>query len=142
MRLPVSTVIGIDDPSRYKLHVARWNGHDEPLDVYVRDMDEWFAWNQYRAGKDEFNRELVFSIIDFYHETDTWLFSGVFRVTGRDPIPNSWGYTIEEISEYAALVGRLKIRMPRPTRGRAFLLENHFHVMELAEILRQPYTGQ
>ena len=39
--VPVSTIIKIDDPSQYKLHVARWNGSDQPLDVYVRDKNEW-----------------------------------------------------------------------------------------------------
>ena len=127
MALPVSAVIEIEDPSRYKLHVARWNGHDQPLDLYVRGEDEWFAWNQ-RTGKEELNRELVFSIIDFYHETDTWLFGGIFQVTGREPTSNNWGNTIEELLEYSAFVGRLKIRMPRPPRGRAFPLEKHIHL--------------
>lgn len=34
--LPLSSVIRIKDPLQYKLHVARWNGHEEPLDVYSR----------------------------------------------------------------------------------------------------------
>lgn len=139
--LPVSLMIDIDTPSNYKLHVARWNGHDNPLDVYVRDKDEWFAWNQYRSGKDEFNRDYIFSIIDFYHENDTWLFGGIYRVIERDPAINAFSYTIEELPEYSGLVGRLKIHMRRPPRGRSFLLEKHLHSMEIDEVLREPYSG-
>lgn len=139
--LPLSFVIRIEDPLQYKLHVARWNGHEQPLDVYLRDKDEWFAWNEYGEEKDEFDREYVFSIIDVYHETDSWLFGGIFRVIRRDATPHAFNYVVEEIPDYSELVGRLKIRMPRPPRGRAYRLERLLPSMEVAEVLSVPYSG-
>ncbi len=55
----LSSIIQIDDPTKYKFHAARWNGDTQPLDVYVRDKDEWRKWNTWRGGKDEFSREHI-----------------------------------------------------------------------------------
>ncbi|WP_273070698.1 hypothetical protein, partial [Thioclava marina] len=39
----------------------------------------------YRPGRDDFNRPLIFSLIQFYHEQDSWLFGGVYHVLDRHP---------------------------------------------------------
>src|SRR6056297_1368084 len=107
--IKVNSIIDIHEPNRYKLHAARWNNKDQPLDVYVRDRNEWFYWNRWRNNKDEFSRDYIFSLIDFYHETDTWLFGGIYKVVGRSNTSYTHSYEIEEVDDYKALVGRLKI---------------------------------
>jgi hypothetical protein len=49
----------VEDAGAYKLHVARWNGRSQPLDVFVRDREEWNGWNSWRSDKDEFNRPFI-----------------------------------------------------------------------------------
>ena len=46
--VPISKLMKIDEPGDFKLHAARWSGEDHPLDVYVRDKDEWLKWNTWR----------------------------------------------------------------------------------------------
>ena len=64
-------------PQNYKVHFARWNGTEQPLDVWTRDTGEWQAWQEYRPGHDDFNRPYIFSLMQFYHEPDIWLFGGI-----------------------------------------------------------------
>ncbi len=123
--IPISQIIKIDEPNKFKFHAARWNDVHQPLDVYVRDKNEWFMWNTWRNKKDEFSRKYIFSLIDFYPETDMWLFGGIYEVIKRNEIPHAHSYEIAELDEYSAFVGRLKIKLQKPSRGRAFYLENH-----------------
>ena len=140
--IPISKIIRIDEPEQYKFHAARWNGEDHPLDAYVRDKDEWLGWNTWRNEKDEFTRKYIFSLIDFYPESEMWLFGGIYEVIKRNNIPQSHSYVIKEINEYTSYVGRLKIKLQKPNRGRAFYLEHHLNNMKVSEILKVPYSGE
>ncbi len=140
--IPVSKIIIIDNPREFKLHAARWSGEYHPLDVYVRNKEEWRAWNTWRNEKDEFSRKYIFSLIDFYPEHDMWLFGGIYEVVGRNSKPKDFSYEIEELTEYSDFVGRLKIKLRKPSRGRAFYLEHHFDKMAVSEILKQHYSGE
>ena len=140
--IPITKIISIDDPHKFKFHAARWNGEDQALDIYVRDKKEWLGWNTWRNRKDEFSREYIFSLIDFYPEKNMWLFGGIYEVVKRNNIPDSHGYEIKELNEYSDYVGRLKIKLEKPSRGRAFYLEHHIDKMKVSEILKQPYSGE
>ena len=71
-----------------------------------------------------------------------WLFGGIFRVVKDNNIPKDHSYEIEEVAEFSNLVGRLKIKLKKPSRGRAFYLEHHLEKMSVSEILKQPYSGE
>lgn len=73
----------IENLTDFKLHFARWNQRDQPLEVWARDRREWQGWQEYRPARDDFNRPLIFSVMQFYHEPDIWLFGGVWRVLAR-----------------------------------------------------------
>ena len=139
--ISVTKIINIDNPKQFKLHAARWNEDDHPLDVYVRDKDEWVRWNTWRGKKNEFSRNYIFALIDFYHESNTWLFGGIYKVIGVGQ-SESHSYKIEEQTEYSDYVGRLKIKLKKPSRGRAFYLEKYIDQMKISEILKKPYSGE
>lgn len=122
----------------YKLHFARWNGENQPLEVWARDRNEWQAWQEFRPARNEFNRPYIFSLIQFYHETDCWLFGGVFRVLDR--LPDR--YKVELTCQGAGFLGRLKLRSAYRQRATRVNLENHFAEFEVLEILREPYSGR
>ena len=84
--IAITDLIKIDNPYDFKFHAARWNGDIQPLDVYVREKKAWFGWNTWRNSKDEFSRQYVFSLIDFYPENDTWLFGGIYKILKRNNI--------------------------------------------------------
>jgi len=138
MTIRLKELVHIADPSRYKLHLASWNDEDQPLHVFVRDKEEWKGWNSWRGTTDRFSREYIFALIDFYHESDTWLFGGIFKVLSR----SSDRYEVELDPQMQELIGRLKITLKRTARAQAVYLENHYDQMVVSEILKNPYTGE
>ena len=121
-----------------KVHSARRNSKTEPLDEWVRDRKAWKGWQEYRPKYDEFSRTFIFSLMKFYHETDTWLFGGIFRVIAR---PKNC-YKVELTENGAPFIGRLKLHYSyRDMRARVNF-EKHYDGFEVAEILREPYSGR
>jgi hypothetical protein len=138
----LSTVVPIADPQRYKVHLACWNGSNQPLDVFVNDKDEWDNWNRWRSKKDDFNREFILALIDFYPEKDRWLFGGIYRVLSRGGVNDSHSYRVELANEGRPLIGRLKLALKRPSRAKAMKLEKLYTSLVVSEILAAPYTGE
>lgn len=131
------------DLMQYKLHLACYNGKEEPLDVFLRDNSQWLGWNEFRSGKNDFNREFIFCMIKDYHHQDQWIFGGVLRVVERFP---DWketgrGYRVEMTEILEEFRGRLIIDFHRyqGMRGRSFRMETFFKDMSVHEILDKPY---
>jgi hypothetical protein len=125
-------------PETYKLHFARWDQVNQPLEVWARSRDEWKGWQEYRPARDDFNRPLIFALIQFYHEPDTWLFGGVFRVLNLFPDR----YAVELTREGEGFIGRLKLGSPYRNRTTRVNFENHYADFTVQEILREPYSGR
>jgi hypothetical protein len=142
MLLSLQSVLPIPNPEKYKAHLACWNQHYQPLDVFVRDRNEWHQWNTWRSQKDDFNREFIFSLIDFYPEQNIWLFGGIYRVLSRNNKNYSHSYTVELLNDSAALIGRLKLRLKRPGRVKSVRLEKYYSEIVVSEILKEPYSGE
>lgn len=137
----LSDIIHIDEPSQYKLHLAcRNEDWVNPLDEYVSDHKNWLGWNEWRGSKNDWTRNFVFSLIEFYPRSDSWLFGGVFRVAER----HDDRYKLEEVDEYKKFVGRVILSFHRyqGMRGRAYYLENYINEFEVVEILPAPYSGE
>ena len=126
--------------NEYKIHFAKFSG-TEPLDAYMRDFDEWEAWNCWSKGKDDFNRKYIFSLINFYPERDTWLFGGIWEVVEKDfSNGNKYPYTIALCEDYKKFIGRLKIKYSHKDRQVRNRMENYFPHLVLKEILEEPYS--
>lgn len=135
-----------EELKKYKLHLSAYNGYEHPLDVFARDPEEWKAWNEWRGGKDDFNREFILGMIPDYHRPGKYFFGGIFKVVER---LNDWeetgiGYRIELTDQFKSLIGRLVVDFYRyqGLRGRAFLLENFIDYFSVSEILQKPYEGE
>ena len=135
-----------DEMRKYKIHLAAYNGYEQPLDVFARDREEWKGWNEWRGGKDDFNREYIIGLIPDYHKNDKYVFGGIFKVIKRydDWQETEVGYKVELTNQFESLIGRLVVGFSRyqGLRGRAFLLENFMDSMSIAEILENPYEGE
>ncbi len=142
MNILLPQVLPIAHPERFKLHLACWNGSDQPLDVFVRDREDWDGWNKWRGVRDDFSRDYIFSLIDFYLEKDRWLFGGAYRVLSRKPVDNSRSYDIELLEDSRPLIGRLKLQLKRPGRAKAVNFENHYKNLVVVEIAPTPYSGE
>jgi hypothetical protein len=122
----------------YKLHFARSNNIDQPLEVFSRDRREWQGWQEYRPARDDFNRPYIFSLIQFYHEIDVWLFGGIFNVLAR----HEDRYEVQLAEIGIEFLGRLKLWSPYRGRTTRVYLESHYSSFEVQEILREPYSGR
>ncbi|SEH24143.1 GIY-YIG nuclease family protein [Rhizobium sp. NFR12] len=128
----------IENPTAFKLHFARDNGENHPLDVWTRNPDEWRNWQEYRPTKNEFNRAYVFSLMRFYHEPDIWLFGGIWKI--RERLPDR--YDVEMTDDGISFLGRLKLKLRYGDRGARVRFENHYDAFEVQEVLREPYSGR
>ena len=128
----------IESEKDYKVHFARWDSKAQPLDEWVRDRSAWQGWQEYYPTKDAFNRTFIFSLMKFYHEENTWLFGGIFRVTAR----YEDRYEVELTKNGASFIGRLKLFYSYRERSTRVNFENHYDDFEVAEILREPYSGR
>ncbi len=138
MVIRLSDVFPVPDPQQYKLHFARHNGSEHPLDVFVRSRDEWQNWQEYRPLRNWFNRPYIFSVVAFYHEPDRWLFGGVWRVLER--LPDR--YVVELTEQGVGFIGRLKLHTTYRQRGTRINLENQIDRFTVSEILPEPYAGR
>jgi hypothetical protein len=74
MTIMLQDIFPLNDLESYKVHFAKWNQHEQPLDVFTKDQKDWKRWQEYRPQRNDFNRPFIFSLASFYHEPNTWLF--------------------------------------------------------------------
>ena len=138
MTIMLKKVFPIENLSDYKVHFAKWNQKNQPLDVFTKDRQEWQGWQEYRPTRDDFNRPMIFALASFYHEPATWLFGGIFKVLNR----YDDRYEVELTNIGADFIGRLKLRSPYNSRAVRVNMEGQYDDFEVAKILREPYTGR
>ncbi len=117
----------IENLNEYKVHFAKWNGSNQPLDVFTRDRREWQGWQEYRPERDDFNRRYIFSLASFYHEADTWLFGGIYEVVNR----LSDRYIVQLSDVASDFIGRLKLRSPYKGRTVRVNMESQYKEFEV-----------
>ena len=132
-----ANIFPIEQPSLYKLHFARHNGHEQPLDVFVRSRKEWQRWQEYKPNYNQFNRPYIFSVIKFYHEPDIWLFGGIWEILER--LPDS--YVVSPTDRGRHFIGRLKLHYHYRQMPARVNLERHLDKFTVSEILREEYSG-
>jgi hypothetical protein len=89
-----------------KIHLARYNGTEHPMDVFVQG--EFEEWQRYQNSRN-FQREFVVSLIQAGNPT-RWLFAGLFRSAGYEErsIPSQhYYYSLDRLSSAEEWVGRL-----------------------------------
>ena len=142
MEIKLAAVLPLDNLQDYKVHFATANTEGvHPLDVFVRDREEWQGWQEWRGKIDLFNRRLIFSLIDFRPEPNVWLYGGTFHVVDRTGTPGR-GYRVELVPQHQSFIGRLKIGYRRVGMQRSRNMENLFDKLTVSEILRAPYEGE
>ena len=138
MSIKLKDIWPIENVVDYKVHFGRYNGHNEPLDEWLIDRYNWVYWQEYFPGRNEFSRDFIFSLMNFYSEKDIWLFGGIFRVLAR----HEDRYEVELTEHGEAFIGRLKIRSSFRGRSTRVNFENHYDDFEVSELLRAPYSGR
>lgn len=126
------------EASSTKIHLAGWNGYDDPLDVFL--AGRFAEWPSYQSQRN-FERPFVLSLIKT-RERDRWLFAGAHKVEGpcvrvTDPtLPEQecWRYPMSELAAVSNLTGRLVAQFTRPGRQSYLVAENWVDHITLAEV--------
>lgn len=119
-------------PDRCKIHLAGWNGEEDPIDVYFAGrFDEWQSWQTKR----NFERPLVVSLIAL-PQTNHWLFAGVHDAKGCEWMKEQklYKYRLSRRPGPNALDGRLIVRFERPGRQSYLRGENWSQAIGVAEM--------
>ncbi|VTY37523.1 grpIintron_endo: group I intron endonuclease [Xylophilus ampelinus] len=107
------------DPGRCKVHLAGWNGHDNPLDVYFKgEFDSWQSWQ----SKRNFEREYVVSLIQL-KEPNRWLYVGSYSRGGSKRVEDHFEYDLSLMPNMQRLAGRAICEFRRPSRNSYLLGE-------------------
>lgn len=117
-----------------KVHLARYNGSEHPLDVFVQgNFDEWQRWQEAR----NFQREFVVSLIQAGSPT-RWLFAGLFRTNGcceRINPTHHFLYDLERVPAAEEWVGRLYLTSKYKKRNSYPLGETLADDLVVAELI-------
>ena len=90
------------------------------------------------SALNDFNRQFIFSLIQFYHETDAWLFGGIFRVVARHE--DRYEVKLADLgSIHRALEAALNLSRANNAGQLRKIAMTDFSVLE---ILREPYSGR
>lgn len=103
-------------PPVSKVHLATWNGHEHPIDVYRRGSFE--AWQQWQSQR-VFARPFIVGLAKMPDRADRWLFTGCYRSLGCAPHPQRsahWLYKTTEIDAVTPLAGRVVVHHHRTGR--------------------------
>lgn len=121
-------------PEKTKVHLARWNKIDHPIDVYRRgEFEEWQRWQ----NGHNFTQPFVVSLIQD-GATTRWMFAGLFKQVGYtrhdDKPKGGFYYDLERVAAAEYLEGRLFCSSTYTKRNsylRGQTLENDLVITEL-----------
>jgi hypothetical protein len=130
-------ILPLSPLGHFKVHFARWNNHDQPIDVLARSMKEWRGWQEYRPSRNDFNRPFIFSLAQYPKNPDHWLFGGIWEVKARHE--DRYEVALSDVARN--LVRRLVLKRDYRSRGTRVNMESHYDAFEVFEILREPYAG-
>ena len=122
-------------PVKAKVHLATWNGKDNPIDVYMAgNFDEWQRWQT----RKNFERKFVVSLISLPGQ-DRWLFAGAYHSNGTKWLEDHslYYYELTEDQNCKEMNGRLVVSFSRPGRQSYLNAENWAEKIALSEILAE-----
>lgn len=92
-------------PKNAKVHLARFNGVEHPLDVFIAgNFDSWQSWQSAK----NFEKEYLVSLVQAGTPT-RWLFAGLFKPRGREDVGGELGryrYSLARVAAAEGWVGR------------------------------------
>lgn len=122
-------------PRDAKIHLACWNGKEDPLDVYFAGgFNEWQRWQT----RKNFKRNLVISLISM-PGNDRWLFAGAHRSSESRwfASENLYYYVLDEDESFEELDGRLVVSFRRPGRQSYLNAEKWVEDIRVSELFRE-----
>jgi len=123
-------------PTSLKIHLACWNGHSHPIDIYYAGrFQEWQEWQ----GRRNFSCEQVVSLIDLGQSN--WLFVGVFEIRGYKPHPSNrkeFLYSTRLVQNLDEWIGRIVVHHKRSRAS--YIWHTPDVILPIIEIRREKLT--
>ena len=128
--------VGID-ASSLKIHLACWNGHEDPLNVFFAgNFKVWQEWQ----NKRNFQCRQIIALIDLGQ--GQWLFGGVYQILGcqKNLGPGlPYRYATEMLPGQEDLIGRVIVRHVRTGRN-SYIWSKPGVKLPLLEVRREKMT--
>jgi hypothetical protein len=125
--------------NEYKVHLASWNGVEEPRDVFASGIEKWKIWQECQSKKN-FERKYIISLIDMPGEGE-WLFAGLWKSNGvvREN-ERHFFYSTELLDSAKEFIGKVVVRYNKSFRQCYPYAETILEETEVVEILREKYS--
>lgn len=124
------------DIADYKLHFARWNGQEQPVDAMARSFEAWESWQAWHPENNMFNRKHIFSLAHIPDSDAEWMFGGIWDVLGTESRDGRLFYRVALAPDLRAVVGRLVLHCPYSSRATRVNLEGQIDAMTVCELRR------
>lgn len=127
------------NPQSAKVHLACWNGHNHPIDIFFDGkFEEWQSWQTSR----NFGRPFIVSLIDL--GWGRWLFGGAYRslACSDEKQGNCYKYTTELMPETEEFTGRVVVDFKRSGRNSYRKAETISDQLEVVEMKSERLTFQ
>ncbi|MFZ2727488.1 MAG: GIY-YIG nuclease family protein [Methylococcaceae bacterium] len=122
-------------PEKSKIHLAIYNGKENPLDIYLEgNFEEW----QRCQNRKNFEREYVISLIALPNQNN-WLFAGIHNSDSppqhiNNNQKNHYRYDLSENTNFSELNGKLILSFTRQGRQSHLNAETWHEKILLSEI--------
>lgn len=143
MSIKLDDLLRIPDSeaSNVKVRFNQHDGHDDPMDVYLRNPDiinsQWLFWR----NKQRFFNVGQIAICLMKLSDDEWLLTTIKRVTQELDVTNGVNYIGEELDEYRQYFGRVKIKYHRTSQTQGMFYNTVRAELEVLEILPDVFDG-
>jgi len=120
------------EPEHCKLHLATWNGEEDPLDVFLAgNFEEWQRWQTKR----NFKRKHIIALIAL-PASNQWLFAGLYTSHGVEwkEQHNLYYYQLARDLSCTEYEGRLVVAFSRTGRQSYLNAENWASEISVAEL--------
>ena len=136
--VPFLIAAGIEvDASSLKIHLACWNGHEKPINVFF--AGNFKAWQEWQ-NKRNFPCRQIIGLIDLGQ--GEWLFAGVYEICGFKIHPRRktrFQYSTKLLPGQDELVGRVIVRHQRSGRN-SYIWSKPGVELPLIEVRREKLT--
>ena len=143
MSIKLDDLLRIPDSesSNAKVRFNQHDGHDDPMDLYLRNPEivnsQWLFWR----NKQRFFNVGQIAICLMKLSNDEWLLTTIKRVTQELDVTNGINYIGEELEEYEQYFGRVKIKYHRTSQAQGMFYNTVRDDLEVLEILPSVFDG-
>lgn len=135
--------LSVDDIKRTKIKFNKWNGSDDPLDLYKSNPEipntQWLLWHNKNGKHYFYEGQIAICFIRLFG--DYWLLTTIKEIDRVLDVEEGIGYEAHEIEFLKKYFGRIIIRYHNKSMSMGRNFSGIMNELEVLEILNESYTG-